>query len=115
MTDSELAALCLHLPGVREDIKWGNYRVFSVADNKMFALIDVHDHSCSLKVADDLFLGYCDRPGVSPAPYLARAHWVTLSYPYPLPEAELCQWLKEAHQLVVRKLPKRRQIGLLLD
>ena len=90
MTPEQIAALCLALPGAREDIKWGGVRVFSVAGNKMFALLDLSgSDSLAFKVDDDLFLSYCDRPGFRPAPYLARAHWVSLSHPYQASAEEL--------------------------
>ena len=66
-------------------------------------------------MAPELFLGMVDRPGIRPAPYLARAHWVSMAEPYPLGDAELRELLTCSHQLVVRKLPKVRQVGLLLD
>ncbi|MDP3814341.1 MmcQ/YjbR family DNA-binding protein [Pseudomonas sp.] len=115
MTPAQVAAICLSLPGAREDIKWGGVRVFSVAQNKMFALIHLASHDgLAFKVDDDLFLGFCDRPGIRPAPYLARARWVSMDAPYPLRDAELRELLSRSHQLVVRKLPKRSQLGLLL-
>ena len=91
MTPEQIAALCLALPGAREDIKWGGVRVFSIAGNKMFALLDLSGSaSLAFKVDDDLFLGYCDRPGFRPAPYLARAHWVSLSLSLPEPVPMNC-------------------------
>lgn len=67
----------------------------------------------SFKVADELFLGYCDRPGIRPAPYLARARWISMAPPYPMGREELCDLLQRSHQLVVKRLPKRLQVGLL--
>lgn len=113
MNAAQLTHFCLSLPAVREDLKWGQNRVFSVAATKMFALIDLSNNSCAFKVDDDVFLGFCDRPGFHPAPYLARAHWVSLDYPYRLEDAELRQLLRRSHQLVVAKLPKRLQSGLI--
>lgn len=117
MSSAEQATdYCLSLPGARSDFKWGGVQVFSIADNKMFALLDLHGSgNLAFKVDDDLFLGYCDRPGMRPAPYLARAHWISLSSPYQASTAELQQLLRRSHQLVVKRLPKIRQIGLLLD
>ena len=111
----QIADFCLSLPGAREDLKWGNNRVFYIAGNKMFAILDFMGGGLAFKVDDDLFLGFVDRPGIRPAPYLARAHWISMAMPVPLSEAELQQLLRRSHQLVVRKLPKIRQIGLLLD
>ena len=112
MTPQQVADFCLQLPGAREDYKWGGVRVFSLAGNKMFALFS---EALAFKVAPELFLGMVDRPGIRPAPYLARAHWVSMSEPFPLLDAELREWLTRSHQLVVRRLPKIRQAGLLLD
>ncbi|UXH37852.1 MmcQ/YjbR family DNA-binding protein [Pseudomonas promysalinigenes] len=113
MSPQQVAAFCLGLPGAREDYKWGGIRVFSVAGNKMFAVLDLAGAGLSFKVADELFLGYCDRPGVRPAPYLARAKWISMQPPYPMGREELCDLLQRSHKLVVRRLPKRQQAALL--
>lgn len=115
MTPEQVTAFCLCLPGAREDYKWGGVRVFSVAGNKMFALIHLSaTDGLAFKVDDDLFLGFCDRPGIRPAPYLARARWISMAAPYPLSTSELQALLTRSHQLVVGKLPKRLKLGLLL-
>jgi len=115
-TSEQVTDYCLSLPGARSDFKWGGLQVFSIAGNKMFAVLDLHGSgNLGFKVDDDLFLGYCDRPGVRPAPYLARAHWISLSLPYQASASELQALLRRSHQLVVQRLPKSRQVGLLLD
>ncbi|WP_071873096.1 MmcQ/YjbR family DNA-binding protein [Atopomonas hussainii] len=115
MTRNEIAHFCLSLPGAREDYKWGSNRVFSIAETKMFAIVDFLGGELAFKVDSDLFLGFTDRPGIRPAPYLARAHWVSLPAPFAMGDDELRACLTRSHQLVVRKLAKKRQIGLLLD
>ncbi|AYC32900.1 MmcQ/YjbR family DNA-binding protein [Pseudomonas cavernae] len=115
MTADQVAAYCLQLPGAREDLKWGSNRVFSVAGNKMFAILDFLGDGLAFKVESELFLGYVDRPGIQPAPYLARAYWISMTAPYPLSDAELQDLLTRSHQMVVRRLSKIRQVGLLLD
>jgi predicted DNA-binding protein (MmcQ/YjbR family) len=114
MTSEQIAAFCLALPGAREDYKWGGVRVFSIAETRMFAVIGLRGDDLAFKVANDLFLGYVDRPGVRPAPYLARAHWISLEAPYAMGAEELQDLLRRSHQLVVARLPKRRQPALLL-
>lgn len=112
MTPDEVAAFCAALPGASESIKWGNNRVFSIAGNKMFAILDFVDKGkggLAFKVDDDLFLGYTDRPGIRPAPYLARARWVAMESPYPMGGEELRAALARSHQLVALRLPKYRQ------
>jgi len=115
LSDEQVAAFCLGLPGTREDYKWGGVRVFSVAGNKMFAVMDLAGAGLSFKVDPDLFLGYVDMPGIRPAPYLARAHWISVASPRALGREALEALLQRSHQLVVGKLPKRVRVGLLLD
>lgn len=114
MDFEDVAAICLGLPGAREDYKWGGVRVFSIAETKMFALMGLAGNDLSFKVGPELFLGYVDRPGIRPAPYLARAHWITLAYPFAMGSEELRELLTRSHQLVVSKLPKIRQVALKL-
>ena len=115
LSPDQAAAFCLSLPGAREDYKWGGIRVFSVAGNKMFAVLDLAGAGLSFKVDSNLFLAYVDRPGIRPAPYLARAHWVSVAPPYSVDREELTRLLQRSHQLVVRRLPKRMQPGLLIQ
>lgn len=114
MTEQEVVEFCLSLPGAREDYKWGGVRVFSIAGNKMFAVLNLAANGLAFKVDSELFLGYVDRPGIRPAPYLARAHWISMRPPYPVSTRELTALLQRSHQLVVSRLPKRLQVGLKL-
>ena len=115
MSPEAVARYLLQLPGVREDRKWGNCRVFSIASNKMIAILDFIGDGLAFKVDQDLFLGFTDRPGIRPAPYLARAHWISMAAPDLLTDEELQSLLRRSHQLVVGRLPKLKRIGLLLD
>lgn len=114
MHTEDIARFCLGLPGAREDYKWGGVRVFSVAEKKMFAVMDLAGQAIAFKVHPELFLGYVDRPGIRPAPYLARAHWISVAELHSLGEAEIHDLLTRSHQLVVGRLPKLKQIGLKL-
>ncbi|MDH0745094.1 MmcQ/YjbR family DNA-binding protein [Pseudomonas sp. GD03842] len=114
MKIEEVAHFCLSLPGAREDYKWGGVRVFSIAETKMFAVMGLAGDDLSFKVAPEGFLGYVDRPGIRPAPYLARAHWITLRVPLAMGDEELRDALVRSHQLVVSRLPKKRQAALKL-
>ncbi|WP_417662288.1 MmcQ/YjbR family DNA-binding protein [Pseudomonas sp.] len=113
MTREQIAAFCLQLPGARTDYKWGENQVFSIAENKMFAIINFLGDNLAFKVDNDLFLGFVDRPGIRPAPYLARASWISMACdPLPVSDNELRELITRSHQLVVGKLSKRKQIGL---
>ena len=114
MNKQQVAEFCRRLPGVQEDVKWGGVEVFFVNQSKMFPLFNLNSEGLSLKVENELFLGYIDRPGIRPSPYLARPYWINMQAPYPMGAEELQALLRRSHQLVVSKLPKKRQIGLLI-
>lgn len=116
MTYDELEALAAGLPGVTVDVKWGADRVYSVG-GKMFLCLACENREAqgiSFKAGAPRFLELTDRPGISPAPYLARCHWVRLERPNVLPAPELRELILQAHRLVAAKLPKRvqKELGL---
>lgn len=105
--------LCRTFPGVTEDTKWGNDLVFSVGE-KMFAVTNLGEAtSMSFKVDDGRFLELTDRPGIIPAPYLARAKWVYVEETTALGDEEAAQLLRRSYELVFGKLTKKlqREIG----
>ncbi len=111
---AQLAALCGHWPGVTRDTKWGIDMVFSVA-GKMFAVMPSDGSGggrLSFKVADDRFLELTDQPGIIPAPYLARAHWISIVEPRRFATAELEAFILDAYVLVRARLTKKRQAEL---
>jgi len=76
MTIETIRTICRSLPGVTEDVKWGNDLCFCVS-GKMFAAMDLNPpHSIGFKCTPDDFGTLTERPGIRPAPYLARAMWV---------------------------------------
>ena len=116
MTPAVLRAFCLTLPGATYDLKWGQDHVYSVG-GKMFAVVfDARKgaENASFKVDDARFLELTDRPGIVPAPYLARAKWVQLSSFKALGDAELKSLVTRSHALVAAKLTRavRQAIGL---
>ena len=96
-------------PGVTEDVKWGNDLVFSVG-GRMFCAMDASGKGgLGFKVEPERFLELTDRPGIVPAPYLARAHWVSVADAKAIPEAELRALLRRSYELVRGKLSKKLQ------
>lgn len=114
--DLELAKqLCRALPGATEDVKWESKLVFSVAA-KMFAVtgMDGDANGISFKVDHDRFLELTDRPGIIPAPYLARSRWVRIVDLRTVGDAEAAALLRRSYELVAAKLTKKiqRELGL---
>jgi predicted DNA-binding protein (MmcQ/YjbR family) len=104
---------CLSLSGATEQIQWGSDLVFKVG-GKMFAVTPLEPARVWLtcKCTPEEFAELVERPGVIPAPYLARAYWVAIETESALPRAEVQRLLWQAHELVLAKLPKRVQAKL---
>jgi predicted DNA-binding protein (MmcQ/YjbR family) len=110
MNLNKAKAYCRTLPGATEDIKWETNLVFSVGE-KMFAVTgaDGSERGISFKVDDERFLELTDRPGIIPAPYLARAKWIYIEDPKALGDAEAQALLQRSYELVFAKLTKKLQ------
>jgi predicted DNA-binding protein (MmcQ/YjbR family) len=111
MTRQSLLKLTRDWPGVSAEIKWEDDLIFMVA-GKMFCGLCVRGDEkgkFSFKVEAERFLELTDRPGFRPAPYMARAHWVTLDDPSVVPQTELQQLIRRAYELVFAKLTRTRQ------
>lgn len=108
-----IRSTCLSLPQATEQVQWENQLVFKVG-GKMFALapLEAASHLVSFKCSPERFAELIERPGVVPAPYLARAHWIALEPDHDLSPPELRQCLRDSHALVFARLPKSRQAKL---
>jgi predicted DNA-binding protein (MmcQ/YjbR family) len=100
--------LCLSFPHTTEQIQWGDDLVFKVA-GKIHAITVLRPAETWLcfKVSPDKFAELTERPGIIPAPYMARAKWVALETKNALSSDELALLLRESYDLVVAKLPKK--------
>ena len=89
MTIDTVRSICRALPKVTEDIKWG------------------HD-LCTPETFGELV----ERPGIIPAPYMARNMWVQEEeLGDTLDRRELEALVKASYGLVVAKLPRRLHPG----
>ena len=85
MKINEVWDICRNLPGSTDQRQWENDQVFKVG-GKMYACTGLTaDSPWSVKVEAHRFLELTDQPGVSPAPYLARFHWVQICLLYTSP------------------------------
>src|SRR5947208_13646612 len=109
MTLDVVRQICRALPGVTEDIKWGADLAFSVG-GKMFCVICVdRPHHISFKCTPEDFGELVERPGLIPAPYLARAMWVQESeLGDALDRRELERLLRTSYDFVAAKLPRKK-------
>jgi predicted DNA-binding protein (MmcQ/YjbR family) len=108
-----LRQYCLEFPHTTENVQWGCDLCFKV-DGKLFAVTPLEPApvQLSFKCTPEMFAELCERPGVRPAPYMARAQWVALEQLNTLPDSELRDLIAESYRLVWERLPKKRQLEL---
>lgn len=104
---------CLSFPHTTENVQWG-YDLCLKVDAKLFAVmpLEVAPVAISFKCTRDNFTELCERPGIKPAAYMARAQWVSLEKLDTLSDFELRDLLAESYRLVWERLPKNRREAL---
>ena len=111
---------CLSFPHATEQVQWGNDLVFKIG-GKMFAVTPLADAPTakadssvllSFKCTPEDFAELIERPGVIPAPYLARAKWVGLESMDALPRADIKRFLRQSYDLVFATLTRKLQTEL---
>ena len=105
-----MRAICRTLPNVTEDIKWGHDLCFCVW-GKMFTVVNLErPHSIAFKCTPETFGELIERPGIIPAPYMARNMWVQeQELGEVLDRGELETLVRTSYDLVVAKLPKSKR------
>ena len=68
--------------------------------------LDAGSH-LSFKTTPEKFAELTERPGIIPAPYVARYHWVAVENAGAIDNTELKELIALAYQLVFDKLPKK--------
>ena len=103
----------LALPAATLANQWEDTSVAEVGD-KMFALHRPRG-ALAFKCTEMAFELLPQLDGIEPAPYLARARWVSVEPGAALTTAELGDYLREAHRLVAANLTRRVRTALGLD
>jgi predicted DNA-binding protein (MmcQ/YjbR family) len=112
VTLDTVRAICGALPEVTEDVKWGHDLCFCVRE-KMFTVVNLEPpHQIAFKCTPESFAELVERPGIVPAPYMARNMWVMEEeLGESLDRRELAALVKTSYDLVVAKLPKSKRPG----
>jgi predicted DNA-binding protein (MmcQ/YjbR family) len=109
-----LRKFCAALPGATVDIKWGADECHCVG-GRMFAVFGPREkggRNFSFKCDPERFLELTDLPGIVPAPYLARAHWVQVQDAKALTDAQARELLARAHAIILCKLTRRERAAI---
>ena len=114
MTPRQIDRFCARLPAATRTVQWEGVAVFKVG-GKMFCLVAPREHSVgriSFKSAPEHYEALSRSPGFRPAPYLARAKWVSVDDPAVLTAAEMKAYLRRAHAVIAAALPRRKRAEL---
>ena|GEM_PF-474503 len=122
MDAERIRAYLLSLPHVVETMQWGANLVFWVGDKaiggKMFALVnlddDPHRQVISYSAGSEHYAELLEIEGISPAPYMARIHWIAVARWSVFRASEWEQQLAAAYEITAAKLPPKTHAALAL-
>ena len=108
---------CASFAGAQEKLSAGhsNILVYSVGD-KTFAYFKTSEPEqwrFSIRVSPDRFLELTDTPGVKPARYMGRFHWVTIVDITKFPEDYLLELIAYSYKKALSGLTKKMQAEIL--
>lgn len=113
MDTEAVRSFCVKMPHATESLQWGDDLVFKVG-GKMFAALVLVPAKVwlSFKCTPEEFAELTERPGIIPAPYSARYHWIALETRDALASAELEHLLRKSYDLVFTNLPRKTRATL---
>jgi predicted DNA-binding protein (MmcQ/YjbR family) len=107
MTNDTIREHCLSLPHATETVQWGDHLLFKVG-GKMFAIIELDGHSCSLRCAPDAYAELVEMEDIVPASHnMWKYHWVTAETLTALPDGRFRELLTGSYELVRATLPRK--------
>jgi predicted DNA-binding protein (MmcQ/YjbR family) len=119
MDNERIREICLSLPHAEEAVGWGHHLVFWVGDKaiggKMFSLIHLDDAGTGVvwfHCGAERYQELLEIEGIIPAPYMAKAHWITVERWDVLRAKQWEEELRLAHTLVYERLLKRTKTVL---
>ena len=117
MNVAQLKAFCAQLPyaEVKEYLDGRNLLCFQLDAKKFgyFKTSEPEQWRFSFKVSPERFLELTDQPGIKPARYMHRFHWVTIVNVSHIDEAYLIELVEYSYQHAFSSLSKKRQRELL--
>jgi predicted DNA-binding protein (MmcQ/YjbR family) len=116
MNVEQLKAYCRNFPGATETLHGepSNILVFSVGDKNFayFKTSDPEKWRFSTRVSPDRFVELTDIPGVKPARYMGRFHWVTIVTVGRFPAPYLSELVEWSYRKARGSLSKAKQQAL---
>lgn len=116
MNINQVKAFCLSFSGVtqRESGHPSNLLSYSVGDKKFtyFKTSEPERWRFSLRVTPERFLELTDVPGVKPARYMARFHWVTIVNVNAFDDDYLKELIGWSYKKACSRLSKKLQVEI---
>ncbi len=119
MNVDELKEFCAALPGAQA-VAYGppsNILVYEVAGKKFayFKTSTPEQWRFSLRASAERFIELTDMPGVKPARYMGRFHWITIVEVARFPAAYLAELVQDSHARAVASLTRAQRAALAPD
>jgi predicted DNA-binding protein (MmcQ/YjbR family) len=116
MNTQQLKRYCQQFPGAVETLHGApsSILVYKV-EGKTFAYFKTSEPErwrFSIRVTPDRFIELTDMPGVKPARYMGRYHWVTIVEVNKFPADYLTELVDSSYRRAVESLSKTRQRAL---
>ena len=116
MNVPQLKQFCREFPGATEILyeEPYNFLVYSVGGKKFayFKTSPPERWRFSTRVSPDRFIELTDVPGVKPARYRGRFHWITIVNVTSFPALYLTELVEWSYRKAFASLSKARQIGI---
>lgn len=118
MNIKQLKAHCQSFPGALETVHSApsNILVYSV-EGKTFAYFKTSEPEqwrFSVRVSSEQFLELTDMPGVKPARYMGRFHWITVVKVQAFPQPYLMELVEASYRRALASLSKKKQLEITL-
>ncbi len=116
MNVENLKRYCSGFQGATEVLHAGpsNILVYAVG-GKTFAYFKTSEPErwrFSVRVTSDRFVELTDMPGIKPARYMGRFHWVTIVKVHQFPEPYLTDLIEWSYRKALGSLSKTRQLAI---
>ena len=116
MDVEELKQLCGEFPGVQTTLYGdpSNILVYSVGEKKFayFKTSEPEMWRFSIRVTPERFLELTDIPGIRPARYMGRFHWVTIVHSNALPAQYLVELVAWSYERALHSLSRAARLAL---
>lgn len=115
MDVAAVKAFCNEFPGANWKLFGppSNVLVYYVGGKKFayFKTSEPEQWRFSIRTSADRFLALTDMPGIKPARYLARFHWVTIVDVSAMPADYLQELISQSYAMASARPPKRRRLA----